>query len=123
MATGRKTGGRKAGTPNKAKAARADATRLAGLQATADMTPEQIAALTPLQIMEKAATVLALAGNWAGAAVVAKEIAPYRHAKLQPMAQEKPPEADELRARRIHDMVVAMRGTVGGDPDAAVDAP
>ena len=113
MAQRRKTGGRQAGTPNKATVARHDTERDAILRATADLTPEMIQAMTPLQIMERAAAVMALAGLWKAAADIAADAAPYRHAKLAPATPEPPPESIEDRARRLHELQKAMRETIG----------
>ena len=44
--------------------------------------PEEIAKMTPLEVMLKAMSILAYEGKWVGAAAMAKEAAPYLHPKL-----------------------------------------
>ena len=51
MAYGRKTGGRKAGVPNKATAEREALLVQAAERATSELTEEQIAAMLPLDVM------------------------------------------------------------------------
>ena len=51
MAYGRKTGGRKSGVPNRAKAERDALLAQAAERATSDLTQEQIAAMLPLDVM------------------------------------------------------------------------
>ncbi len=75
-----KTGGRKAGAPNKATLARAQA--IADALVAEQLTPEQIEALEPLPVMLRIMRARTAAGDDAGALAAAALAAPYRHAKL-----------------------------------------
>lgn len=86
---GRRPGaGRKVGGRDKSKI-EADA-KIAAAAATlaVDLTPEQIAAMQPLDVMLHAIKVEALAGQWRVAASLAKEAAPYVHAKRAPVSND-----------------------------------
>jgi hypothetical protein len=84
MAAGRKTGGRRRGTPNKAKAQLQQALAAVNERMSVEIPREQIIAMSPLDVMLHAMTHHALEGFWVQAAALAKEAAPYLHAKLTP---------------------------------------
>jgi hypothetical protein len=84
MASGHKTGGRKKGTPNKAKLAQEVALAEAAERATGSLPLEQIAAMTPLDVMAHAMKLEAMQGKWSVAATLAERVAPYFHSKLAP---------------------------------------
>jgi hypothetical protein len=48
----------------------------------AELTPEQIAAMSPLDVMLHAVKIEAMAGQWRMAAALAEKAAPYLHPKL-----------------------------------------
>lgn len=81
MASGRKTGGRQRGTPNKATAEINDALAAVAQRMSAELTDDQIVAMSPLDVMLHAMTYHARLGLWAPAAALAKEAAPYLHRK------------------------------------------
>ena len=87
MAAGRKTGGRKKGTPNKAKAELDFVLAQSAQMATATLTPEQIATMTPLDVMVHAMRLEVTGAQWRNAAVIAEKCAPYFHAKLAPRGE------------------------------------
>jgi hypothetical protein len=90
MALGRKTGGkrkgspksggRKAGTPNKLTTARLQV--MADAVAAEGLTPEQIATIGPLDTLLLVMRKYLVAQNWPGAVQAASAAAPYMHAKL-----------------------------------------
>ena len=55
---------------------------LATKEMTGELTPQQIAAMKPLDVMLFAMQLEARAKNWKGAAVMAEKAAPYVHARL-----------------------------------------
>lgn len=76
MALGKKTGGRKKGSLNKRNQEIAE-------QAIKD-------GITPLEVMLKAMRMKADEGDWTGAAAIAKDAAPYMHARLASVEQTGP---------------------------------
>jgi hypothetical protein len=79
---GERRGGRKAGTPNKARVNREEAAAEAERRATEGMSPDEIADLSPLAVMLLAMRTAVKDGKLSVAAAVAKEAAPYLHPKL-----------------------------------------
>lgn len=80
--------GRKSGVSDKNKVAKQV---IAGhAEAVADLVPEDVANLTPLQVMLRAMTMKASEGDWDAAAEHAAKVAPYLHPKLAPRPAEDP---------------------------------
>ena len=75
-----KTGGRSAGTPNKATLARAQA--IAQALISEQLTPAQVEALQPLPVMLRIMRARAAAGDDAGALAAAIAASPYCHSRL-----------------------------------------
>jgi hypothetical protein len=88
MASGHKTGGRQKGTPNKATVRLAAKLTEAAEQATADLTPLEIATMMPRDVMLHAMRLEAASGQWRSAASIAEKAAPYVHPKMAPRAEE-----------------------------------
>lgn len=88
MAARQKTGGRRRGTPNKSKTAINEALSAAAMRMSAELSQEQIKAMMPLDVMLHAMAVHAAQGLWAAAAALAKEAAPYLHAKRAPVSND-----------------------------------
>ena len=86
--------GRKPGSRNKATVEREAILSEAVVRARAagianhppEMTREEIAAMTPVEIISFAMTQAACEGRWADAAGFAAMVAPYRHPKLSSVA-------------------------------------
>lgn len=81
---GERRGGRQKGTPNKATVEREQKLSEARERILVTLAPEQIAAMSPLDIMLQAMQIEAQSGDWRAAAALAKEAAPYLHAKMSP---------------------------------------
>lgn len=81
---GERRGGRQKGTPNKATVEREAKLAESRERILASLLPEQIAAMSPLDIMLQAMQIEAQSGDWRAAAALAKEAAPYLHAKKAP---------------------------------------
>ena len=79
---GVRRGGRQKGTPNKATVAREEKLAEAYVRAVQELSRDDIAAMSPLDIMLHAMKIAALADQWNAAAALAKEAAPYLHPKL-----------------------------------------
>lgn len=78
---GERRGGRQKGTPNKATVEREAKLAEARDRILASITPEQIAAMSPLDIMLQAMQLEAQSGEWRVAAALAEKAAPYLHPK------------------------------------------
>lgn len=86
--------GRPPGAKNKSTLAK-EALASAAVQAlTEKLTPEEIAAMTPLQVLLACMAASFQAGDLAAARVAAAEAAPYCHSRVTPVAPvaELPPE-------------------------------
>jgi hypothetical protein len=84
MANGHKTGGRQRGTPNKRKA-QLDAkfAEVAG-QVTANLSPQEIALMTPLEVMLLAMRLEVECGQLGTAASIAEKAAPTSTPRWRP---------------------------------------
>lgn len=121
---GERRGGRQKGTPNKAKVEREAKLAESRERILATLTPEQIAAMSPLDVMLQAMQIEAQTGEWRTAAALAKEAAPYLHAKKTEAPALTPEElmrfADLARseaARRGYDDARATRPPEGSLPN------
>jgi hypothetical protein len=88
--------GRPKGSRNKTLVAREIATKTAIDDTLARLTQEEIERLSPLEIMILAMHLLLTSGNLMGAVSVAKEAAPYVHAKVASQVYDVPLPADLL---------------------------
>ena len=88
MASGHKTGGRQKGTPNKRKAQLDAKLAEAAGQATAGLSPSEIASMMPLPVMLLAMRLEVECGQWRSAVSIAEKAAPYVHPKMAPRAEE-----------------------------------
>ncbi len=88
MARGHKTGGRQKGTPNKRKAECDAKFAEAAGQATAGLSPSEIASMMPLPVMLLAMRLEVECGQLRSAASIAEKAAPYVHPKMAPRAEE-----------------------------------
>ena len=79
---GERRGGRRKGTPNKAKVEQERKLAEVYERARAELRPKDILAMSPLDVMLHAMTIAARSENWPVAAAMAKEAAPYIHPKL-----------------------------------------
>jgi hypothetical protein len=82
MAYGRKTGGRQKVSINKATIEREELIAESSQRATNELTQEQIAAMTPLDVMLHAMKLEVANAQWRLAAVFAEKAAPYIHPRL-----------------------------------------
>lgn len=78
---GRPKGGKNKATLDAAAQIAASTARFAEFDG-AKLTLKQVAAMSPLDVLRHAMLVEAVQQNWAGAALYAKELAPYQFAKL-----------------------------------------
>ena len=85
---GERRGGRQKGTPNKATIDRDAKLAEAKERVLCGLTPELIAAMSPLDIMLQAMQIEAQCGEWRAAAALAKEAAPYLHRKKAAEGEE-----------------------------------
>jgi len=83
-APGERRGGRQKGAKNKATIDREAKLAEARDRFLSGVTPEIIAAMSPLDVMLHAMQIEAQTGEWRMAAAMAKEAAPYLHAKKSP---------------------------------------
>ena len=88
MTSGHKTGGRQKGTPNKRKAQLDAKFAEAAGQATAGLSPSEIASMLPLDVMQYAMRLELQGGQLRSAASIAEKAAPYVHPKMAPRAEE-----------------------------------
>jgi hypothetical protein len=88
MASGRKTGGRQRGTPNKASAQLATELAEAAGRVTASLSPSEMANMTPLEVMLYAMRHELECGQVRLAASIAEKAAPYVHGKMAPRAED-----------------------------------
>ena len=88
MARGHKTGGRQKGTPNKRKAECDAKFAEAAGQATAGLSPSEIASMMPLPVMLLAIRLEVECGQLRSAVSIAEKAAPYVHPKMAPRAEE-----------------------------------
>lgn len=119
-APGERRGGRVAGTPNKATAAKKADFHSALALVFANYSHEFIDGLTPARLQLIAMREATKAGFIQSALAIARDAAPYFDAKLAPLIVEPPQEAEEEKARRLHEAMRKMRATVG---KAEVDRP
>ena len=117
-APGERRGGRAKGTPNKATEAKRGAEAKALDEAFLLLGPSLVKGMSPARVMRYAMETLLLAGFSQAALVYAEKVAPYFDAKLAPLIVEPPQEAEEERARRLHEAMRKMRATVGEQPVA-----
>jgi transposase len=82
MAYGRKTGGRQKGSANKATIEREELIAESAQRSTDGLTQEQIATMTPLDVMLHAMKLEVANAQWRLAAVFAEKAAPYIHPRL-----------------------------------------
>ena len=92
---GERRGGRQKGSRNKAKIELEAKLSEARGRAVAGITTTEIAAMSPLDIMLRAMQIEAQTGEWRAAAALAKEAAPYLHAKLAPKQEDCGDENDQ----------------------------
>jgi hypothetical protein len=118
---GERRGGRQKGTPNKATTARKADLHQALALVFAKFGPEFIDTLTPARLQLIAMREAAKAGFVASALAIARDVAPYYDAKLASLIVEPPQEAEEDKARRLHEAMRQMRETVGDVPPIRVD--
>ena len=88
MARGHKTGGRQKGTPNKRKAQLDAKFAEAAGQATAGLSPSEIASMMPLDVLLFTMRLELECGQLRSAASIAEKAAPYVHPKMAPRAEE-----------------------------------
>ena len=78
---GERRGGRQKGSLNKATIERDQKLAEARDRVLASLTPEMIAAMSPLDVMLQAMYLEAQTGEWRTAAALAEKAAPYLHSK------------------------------------------
>lgn len=112
--------GRPHGSRNRAKVALEEAQAAAEAALTASLSPEAIAALSPLQTMLAAMAVHASRGQWTMAATIARDAAPYCHPRKAP---EPPPAgsgdidpAELIAGDRDPEVIDRGRASGGGLP-------
>ncbi len=88
--------GRKPGARNRKTIAREMATAAVMAALTEKLTPEEIAALTPVQIMSMVMISEFKSGNYLNAANVAEKLAPYMHPRVASTSPETQIPADLL---------------------------
>ena len=108
-------GGRQKGTPNKATAARRAAMAAGMTAALGGLTAAAIAEMSPLDALRLVLRIGLAAGDIKLTFSAAVALAPYLHARRIPVAPELPQEDLATRARVLHELLVAMDATVGGD--------
>jgi hypothetical protein len=96
---GERRGGRQSGSRNKVTVEREAKFQEMRDRLLSGVTPEQIAVMLPLDVMLQAMQLEAQAGDWRAAALLAKEAAPYIHAKPSP---KPPPTDDETKERQSY---------------------
>jgi hypothetical protein len=113
MAAGMKTGGRTKGVPNKATAKLKAETAATSAKALSGLTDEEIGRLKSRDVLRLVMLHWVRELDFERAADVAGKLAPYEHAKLAPIMVEVDAEPEDVKAARLHDALMKMRGTVG----------